>query len=195
MAKHAVVESARQSRRRLRRDDPQRKRTPREGAVQQQSLKEQAQSTHEEARMVLPGIQALFGFQLIAVFNRPFSDLDQVDRYLHLASLVLVAIAIGLIMAPAAYHRLTESTLVTRRWIELASKQIARAMVALMLAISLDVYLVAVMIAGNASLAEAIGLLTGCFLASLWFVLPLARMRESRADTDSPVAHRSRIAE
>jgi hypothetical protein len=26
----------------------------------------------EEARMVLPGIQALFGFQLIAVFNERF---------------------------------------------------------------------------------------------------------------------------
>ena len=46
------------------------------------------------------------GFQLIAVFNRPFLDLDAAHRLLHLGALVLVAIAIGLIMAPASYRRL-----------------------------------------------------------------------------------------
>jgi len=34
-----------------------------------ESPEERAHSTHQEARMVLPGIQALFGFQLIAAFN------------------------------------------------------------------------------------------------------------------------------
>ena len=48
-----------------------------------ESLKEQARSTREEARMVLPGIQALFGFQLIAVFNRPFFELARGSCVLH----------------------------------------------------------------------------------------------------------------
>jgi hypothetical protein len=34
-----------------------------------------AQEAIDEARMVLPGIQALFGFQLIAVFNERFAQL------------------------------------------------------------------------------------------------------------------------
>ena len=185
MAKDAPLDSdlPRHAKRRVRRDDPRRER-PLEGSAQPQSLKDQAQSTHEEARMVLPGIQALFGFQLIAVFNRPFFDLDLINRYLHLASLVLVAIAIGLIMAPAAYHRLTESTLVTRQWISIASKDIARAMVALMVAVSLDVYIVAVMIAGNTSLAAVVAIATGGFLTWLWFVVPLAqRARERRLNS------------
>jgi len=186
MAKGAPFEPAlsRRIKRRVGRDKAQRERAPSEQAIQEQSLKDQARSAHEEARMVLPGIQALFGFQLIAVFNRPFFDLAPIDRYLHLASLVLVAIAIGLIMAPAAYHRLTESTLVTRRWISLASKDIARAMVALMLAVSIDVYIVAAVIAGNAALAAAVGIATGCFLASLWFVLPLARRARAPGSGD-----------
>ncbi|MDQ2943358.1 MAG: hypothetical protein M3R21_06785 [Candidatus Dormibacteraeota bacterium] len=38
-----------------------------------------------EGRMVLPGIQALFGFQLIAVFNQTFSQrLSPAEQYLHL---------------------------------------------------------------------------------------------------------------
>lgn len=36
--------------------------------------------------MVLPGIQALFGFQLIAVFNNGFSRLDRAEQGLHYAA-------------------------------------------------------------------------------------------------------------
>jgi hypothetical protein len=44
--------------------------------VEQESLKDEIANLIEEARMVLPGIQALFGFQLIAVFNDGFRDLE-----------------------------------------------------------------------------------------------------------------------
>jgi uncharacterized protein DUF6328 len=142
---------------------------------QVESLKDQAHTTHEEARMVLPGIQALFGFQLIAVFNRQFIDLDVFDRGMYLASLVLVAVAIGLIMAPAAYHRLVERDRVSRRWLRLASRDIAWAMVALTPAIAIDVYLVAVMSTGTAVLGVALGSAVAAFLAWLWFAMPLLR--------------------
>ncbi len=152
--------------------------------VHVETLNDQAHNTHQEARTFLPGIQALFGFQLIAVFNRSFFDLDAASRLVHLAALVLVAIGIGLIMAPAAYHRLAEGTRVPRRWIQLASRDIACAMAALMLAISLDIYLVTVMIMGEAGLAATLAACVGAFLSWLWFARPLLgrlRMR-SRGD-------------
>src|SRR5262249_7391517 len=139
------------------------------------SLKEEARIIHEEARTVLPGIQALFGFQLIAVFNRPFFDLEPPDRVIHLAALLLVAIAIGLIMAPAACHRLSEPGMVSRHWIDLASRDIAWAMVALMVAIGLDVYRVALMISSEAALAGALGAAAAVVLGWLWFAVPLLR--------------------
>ena len=142
---------------------------------QVESLKDQARTTHEEARMVLPGIQALFGFQLIAVFNRRFIELDVLDRGVYLASLVLIAVAIGLIMAPAAYHRLVERDRVSRRWLRLASKDIAWAMVALTPAIAIDVYLVAVMSTGSVVIGVALGSAVAAFLAWLWFAKPLLR--------------------
>src|SRR5262245_48667861 len=141
------------------------------------SLKEEAHIIHEEARTVLPGIQALFGFQLIAVFNRPFFDLDPPDRVVHLAAVLLVAVAIGLIMAPAAYHRLAGPGMVSRHWIDLASRDIAWAMVALMIAIGLDVYLVALMISSEAALAGALGAAAAAILGWLWFGVPLTRRR------------------
>jgi Family of unknown function (DUF6328) len=144
------------------------------------SLKEEARMIHEEARTVLPGIQALFGFQLIAVFNRPFFDLAAADRVVHLVALLMVATAIGLIMAPAAYHRLSEPGVISRRWIGLASRDIAWAMVALMLAIGLDVYLVALMIARWTLLAAVLGVAAGATLGWLWFAVPLKRAHQSK---------------
>ena len=38
------------------------------------SLSKAAEYLLEECRMVLPGIQALFGFQLVAVFNQSFGE-------------------------------------------------------------------------------------------------------------------------
>jgi uncharacterized protein DUF6328 len=141
------------------------------------SLKEEARLAHEEARTVLPGIQALFGFQLIAVFNRPFFDLERSDQLVHLSALVLVALAVGLIMAPAAHHRLAEPGIVSRHWIELASRDIASAMGALAVAIGLDVYLVAVVISARTGVSVAVGAAVAAVLAWLWFVLPLVRGR------------------
>src|SRR4026209_1276694 len=71
-----------------------------------ESLSESVTHLLEECRMVLPGIQALFGFQLMAVFNAKFWDLIYFHRVLHLLAIGLVAIAVALVMTPAAYHRL-----------------------------------------------------------------------------------------
>ena len=145
-----------------------------------EGLQDQARSTHEEARMVLPGIQALFGFQLIAVFNPPFFDLALADRLLHLAALILIAIAIGLIMAPAVHHRLVHPAVVSSSWIRHAARDIAWAMAALQLAIGFDVYLVAVMISGRRALALTLGGGASGLLCWLWFARPLlARSRGS----------------
>jgi hypothetical protein len=72
------------------------------------SLEEETKIIIEEARMVLPGIQSLFGFQLIAVFNNRFQNLTGTEQAFHFIALLMVAVAIALIMTPAAYNT-TES--------------------------------------------------------------------------------------
>ena len=59
-----------------------------------------------EARVILPGAQALFGFQLAIVFTQSFGVLGTAPMLVHAASLLLVALAVVLLMAPAAYHRI-----------------------------------------------------------------------------------------
>ena len=132
------------------------------------------QATIEEARMVLPGIQALFGFQLVAAFNQRFTELSPADQTLHFAALVLTAISVGIIMTPAAYHRIAERYTNSDRFVRLASRLVALAMIPLMLAIVGDVYLLGVMITENVivSAVTALGLLA--LLMGLWFIYPFA---------------------
>jgi Family of unknown function (DUF6328) len=60
-----------------------------------------------EGRVILPGAQAMLGFQFVVMLTKAFSELPAVDRTVHLIALMCVALAIILLIAPAAIHRLT----------------------------------------------------------------------------------------
>jgi hypothetical protein len=59
-----------------------------------------------EARVVLPGAQALLGFQLAVVLTEAFAGLVPLSKTVHGAALGCVALCTILLMAPAAYHRI-----------------------------------------------------------------------------------------
>ena len=147
------------------------------------SLNEAATHVLEECRTVVPGMQALFGFQLIAVFSASFkSDLTNTERILHLAALLLVAIAIALVMAPAALHRQSEPMSVSRRFIRESSLLLMSSMVPLALGISLDVYVIARVVLNSVAEAVAIAaVLLGVFLV-FWRLLPQAARRRWRRE-------------
>jgi Family of unknown function (DUF6328) len=108
------------------------------------SLDSVARLLLEECRMVLPGIQAIFGFQLIAVFNEGFSDkLTPGEQELHLAAIISTVVAIAAIMAPAALHRQLEAFSVSHRFIRMATRLLLLSMLPLTISLSLDVYLIA----------------------------------------------------
>lgn len=127
----------------------------------------------EECRMVLPGIQALFGFQLIAVFAEAFAErLTGAEQRLHLLAIVLVVVAIGLVMAPVAIHRQSQLHTLHERFVGIAARLLVASMFPLALAICLDVYLVARLIFDDrlAGGLIAAGLLV--FFAGVWLLLP-----------------------
>ena len=146
-----------------------------------QSLRNEAQMTLDEARMVLPGIQALFGFQLIAVFTEGFRRVADVERLAYLGSLLLVTIAIALIMTPAAYDRIVGESRVSRRFVALASRLISIAMVPLMVGIALEIYIVSLTVVGDPRPAAGVALATALLFAALWFALPWLRRMKSSA--------------
>jgi hypothetical protein len=149
-----------------------------EGKVEQVPLDKAAQHMLEECRMVLPGIQALFGFQLIAVFNQGFGEkLSEPQQFMHLAAIVLVGVAIALVMAPAALHRQSEPRQVSERFVWLSSNLLLASMYPLAIAICLDAWLVTSIIVGRESVAVAISVLLLVVFGLFWLLLP---RRETR---------------
>jgi hypothetical protein len=140
---------------------------------EQLSLDSAARHILEECRMVLPGIQALFGFQLIAVFNQGFEEkLSTVQQQLHLASIILTVFAVGLVMTPAALHRQIDPLAVSRQFIEWSTILLLLSMFPLGLSISLELYIIAEIITGSfwLGLLAAGGVLVLFF--ALWVWLP-----------------------
>ena len=121
--------------------------------VHRETLEEEATHVTDEARMVLPGVQAVLGFQLIAVFNQRFQELSAGEQLLHLAAFLLMALAMGMVMTPAAYHRQVERGRVSRRFIDLSSTLLTLAMLPLIAGVCLDTYLIARLILRIRSLA------------------------------------------
>jgi len=147
-----------------------------------ESLETEIEQVLEEARMVLPGIQALFGFQLIVVFNDRFGQsLGDAGKRLHLAALVLTAIAIGLIMAPAAYHRQAERERVSRYFANYASLLVTLAMAPLSIALAMEVSLVTFLVTGQPAVGALIGIALILFLVWLWYMFPAYRKRKRPA--------------
>ncbi len=141
------------------------------------SKKDILQNTLEEARTVLPGVQAIFGFQLIAVFNKPFYDLSYSDQVIHLAALCLSVLSGCLLMAPAAYHRIAEKDAVSEDLLNYSGRTLCAAMLPLALSISMDIYVIAKLVTQETLVSVLLGLFTLLIANYFWFFIPLRAQR------------------
>ncbi len=126
----------------------------------------------QECRMVLPGIQALFGFQLIAVFEPRFVHVPFDDQVLHLAAVALVALSAALAIAPAAVHRQAVAHGVSERLLRISTLLLLTSMFFLALGISIDFFIIAAFIFKTRLLPVVAAALLFLALVSLWFVFP-----------------------
>jgi hypothetical protein len=150
---------------------------------QPQQTEKIAQEAIDEARMVLPGIQALFGFQLIAIFNQKFETLSDFDQRLHFLALLFISLSIALIMTPAAYHRQVEPGTVSKFFVSLASVLVAVAMVPLMMGLCLEVYLVGHIILHDMRSSAIIAIVLFVIFVALWYGFPFvmsSRVRQKQ---------------
>jgi hypothetical protein len=145
--------------------------------VERESLKEEMRNLVEEARMLLPGIQSLFGFQTIAVFNQRFAALPAPVRLCHLAALAMSVLAMGLVITPAAYHRIAEPGQISQRGVRLSSWLICSGLLPLAMGVALDMYVV-ILLATDSTVAALSSCLSALLvLLSLWYVFPLSARR------------------
>ena len=143
-----------------------------EHQVHYESLEEQATHMGGEARMLLPGVQTILGFQLMAVFNQRFEQFTFAEQLTHYGAFILMAITMALMMAPAAYHRQVECDRVSGRFVVLSTRLLTISMVPFIAGMCLDTYLIGRLITHESilGLTAAAGLF--CVLVGLWFVVP-----------------------
>jgi hypothetical protein len=144
-------------------------------------LEERIQQVLTEARVVLPGAQALLGLQLAMMLMDAFEKLSPAARMLHFASLCCIAATIALLMAPPAFHRLAERGEDTERLERFSGAMVLASLVSLALGLSLD--LAVVTERWNGSLELGYGLAAICFvvLMGAWFGVSLWLRARSRA--------------
>jgi DMSO reductase anchor subunit len=128
-----------------------------------------------EARVVLPGAQALMGFQFIAVLTESFDKLPNVSKYVHLGCLGMNALTIVFLMTPAAYHRIVERGEETEHFHRFATKMVVAALVPLALGICGDVYVIAQKVTDSQLVAIVFALAALALFWELWFGLTLYR--------------------
>jgi hypothetical protein len=146
-----------------------------ESQKQDEKLKTKIRHVLTEARMVLPGAQALLGFLLIGTLMQSFEKLPGLSKYVHLLSTAMVALTVILLMTPAAYHRIVEKGEETAHFHRFASRMVVVSMIPLALGISGAVYVVVQKVLGSWLIGLVSALVTLAVYYELWFGLTIYR--------------------
>ena len=128
----------------------------------------------EEHRLAMPGTQVLFAFLLILPFQQRFRDLTEGQTYVYYSALLCAAVAIVLLIAPTAAHRMLwrqgdkEALLRTSTFTAIAATAFLAA------GMTASVYLITDFLYGEPATAIVVTVLAGLFLG-FWYAYPLAR--------------------
>jgi hypothetical protein len=123
----------------------------------------------QELRVVSIGVQVLFGFLLALPFTVKFSTLDDGQRALYLADLLLAALAISLFIGPAAQHRLVFRQHKKAQLLVRANRMFIAGLLALGCAISGSVLLVATVVT-DGIIVVLVVTATAVMLVGAWIV-------------------------
>jgi hypothetical protein len=149
------------------------KQTKEESGVERIPIHKKVEQVLTEARVVLPGAQALMGFQFATILLEAFDKLPASSKYIHMFSLGLMALTVVLLMTPAAYHRIVERGEDTERFHRIASRLLLASMVTLPIGICGDLFVVVRKATESASLSIASSLGALAMFYGLWFGLTL----------------------
>jgi hypothetical protein len=128
-----------------------------------------------EARVIIPGVQALLGFQLAVIFTQAFAALEPIAKVVHAIALCCMGLAVIFLMAPASIHRIAFSGQDDPDFLKIGSMFVVAAPFPLALGIAFDTYVAA----GRALQSDRAAILLAAaaviVLLGLWYVLPLWR--------------------
>lgn len=130
-----------------------------------------------ELRVAGAGIQVMFAFLLVVPFNTGWKHVDGFERTVYFVTLLVVATAAFLLMAPPIHHRLLFRHGEKSFLIRVGNQMAIAGMVCLGVGFVGILVLISDVVVGGAAPA-VVGVLAGALLAGLWFGLPLLRRDE-----------------
>ena len=138
----------------------------------------------QELRVAQTGVQILFAFLLSLSFTERFTRIDEFQRWTYVITLLLTALTTGLLVAPAAIHRMLFGKGVKAATVRISHRLFVIGLAALSLTLTGAVLLVLDVAVGRVfawwSAAVLLAVVVG-----LWFVLPLpVRTRNDDPDGD-----------
>lgn len=152
-------------------------------------LKDKIEHALTEARVVLPGAQALLGFQFAAMLVEGFEKLPASSKYVHLASLAMLVLSVILLMAPAAYHRIVEQGHDTEHFHRVVSRLLIASMIPLALGICGDLFVVTRKVTESATASIVAASAALLFFYGLWFGYTIYRRRGEAKRREARVRH------
>ena len=131
-----------------------------------------------EDRMVLPGAQALLGFQVANAFTNTFDRLPKTSQWTHLGSLLCVAMSTIFLIAPAAYHRIAENGEDSEEFYEISGRMLLFALFWLGLGIAADLWVILERMTQSSLIAWIVSAATLLFFYGIWFGYSAVKRRE-----------------
>ena len=131
-----------------------------------------------ELRVALPGVQVLFAFLLVAPFNARFARTTRFEKDLYFAALLCTLLASILLIAPTMIHRLEFRRGQKAYIVSSANRLTIAGLAVFAVAMTLAIALVTLFLFGSATAAVTAVVALVAF-ATIWFALPLARLRRA----------------
>jgi hypothetical protein len=122
-----------------------------------------------EARVILPGNQALLGFQFAVTLQQGFRDLPSAPKLVHVISLSLIAVSTILLLTPAPYHRIVEGGEETETFYRMASRLVLSSLPPMAAGISADFFVVVYKMSNRYAISTLASVCMFCFFCAMWF--------------------------
>ena len=132
----------------------------------------------QELRVLLPGSQTLTAFLVILPFNGGFSQIQDAEKLVYLATFLCSICALILFTAPAAQHRLQRPLRNREQFKNNATRLIVIGLVPLSAALVLATQLVIAQVLDEVRISLVVAALVALLIGLVWWRYPLMRQAD-----------------
>jgi len=138
----------------------------------------------QELRVAQAGVQFLFGFLLAVAFTEHYARASGFEQVVHLVAVLFATVAVALLTAPAAWHRLLFRHGQRQEILRMANNTTVVGLACLAVAMTTTVLLLMKVVAGPV-VATVVTVLVAAMFGYLWFGLPLRARHNGTGDGDA----------